>query len=138
MSVEAAELEVRSRDGVPLEGDDPFVHEEALARLDQAAVALCRAAAAFLEEIAAAAGKVRPWEVGCQDLAHLVAARYGFAAWKAHRAVEAARALRDLPRIRGALSRGELSFDKVLELCRFAKPGDEEGLVAWARGASVG
>ena len=138
MSAEAAELEVRAWDGVPSDGDDPFAHEEALARLDGAAVALCRAAAAFLEEVAAAAGKVRPWEVGCQDLPHLVAARYGFAAWKAHRAVEAARALRDLPRIRGALSRGELSFDKVLELCRFAKPGDEEGLVAWARGVSVG
>jgi len=67
-----------------------------------------------------------------------VASRYGFAAWKAHRAVEAARALRELPRIREALARGELSFDKVLELCRFAKPGEEEGLVAWARRVSVG
>ncbi len=162
MSVGAAELEARAREGAlppgaaaageapppegaaspeapPPEDPDPWaVHEEALARLDGAAVALCRAAAAFLEEVAAASGRVRPWQEGYQDLPHLVASRYGFAAWKAHRAVEAARALRGLPGIRGALRRGELSFDKVLELCRFARPGEEERLLAWARGASVG
>ncbi len=76
--------------------------------------------------------------MGCQDLPHLVASRYGFAAWKAHRAVQAARALRDLPRVRAALARGQLSSDKVLELCRFARPGEEEALVAWAREVSVG
>jgi hypothetical protein len=52
--------------------------------------------------------------------------------------VEAARALPRLPRIRDALLQGELSFDKVLELCRIARPGGEEELVAWARGVSVG
>jgi hypothetical protein len=137
MSIDAIELEARTRDPVPGE-DGLSLHEEALARLDRAAVALCRAAAEFLEEVASSGGRIRASAEGYQDLPHLVASRYGFAAWRANRAVEAARALRDLPRIRGALARGELSFDKVLELCRFAKPAEEEGLVAWARRVSVG
>ena len=45
-------------------------------------------------------------------------------------------ALRDLPRISQAFASGDLSVDKVVELCRFATPETEKRLLAWAGGVS--
>src|SRR5438067_8432732 len=73
------------------------------------------------------------WQAGARDLAHLLGMRYGISSWKAHRWVEAARALASLPRISDALASGELGIDKVVELARFATPASERDLVAWAR-----
>ncbi len=61
------------------------------------------------------------------------AARYGVSSWKARRLIEAAYALEHLPRLAAALSTGELSLDKTVELARFATPADEPKLVEWAK-----
>jgi len=82
------------------------------------------------------AGDLR--SLGARDASHLLQLRYGLSAWKAHRWVAAARALQRLPRLSRALERGELGIDKVLELCRYAEPVTEAGLIAWARRVSLG
>ena len=83
--------------------------------------------------------QARAWEDdGARDLTHWVQMRYGISAWKAHRWVEAARAIDDLPEVGAALTSGELGPDKVVELTRFATPGTERGLVAWAATVSAG
>jgi len=83
-------------------------------------------------------GRTDGWRAdGARDLPHWVSMRYGISTWKATRWVGAARALEHLPRVSEALCSGELSIDKVLELCRFATPRDEAGLVRWAAEVSV-
>lgn len=78
------------------------------------------------------------WEHdGARDAAHWLSMRYGISTWKAHRWVAAAHALEHLPGVAAALRSGELGIDKVAELCRFATPGTEEGLVRWAQAVSV-
>jgi len=52
--------------------------------------------------------------------------------------VQAASALERLPHLARALTSGLLGPDKVLELCRFATPATERGLIAWARRVSYG
>jgi hypothetical protein len=64
--------------------------------------------------------------------------RYGISSWKAHRWVDAAYALEERPRIAGALERGELGIDKVVELARFATPESEDRLIRWATEVSCG
>jgi hypothetical protein len=64
--------------------------------------------------------------------------RYGISLWKAHRWVQAAGAIEDLPRVREALQSGELGLDKVVELTRFASPDDEVRLISWAKRVSCG
>ncbi len=79
------------------------------------------------------------WEdQGANDMAHFVAMRYGVSWWKARRWLDAASALEALPCIREAFERGELSIDKVVELCRFATPETEARLLRWAEGVSSG
>ena len=83
--------------------------------------------------------RTRAWEDdGARDLAHWVQMRYGISMWKAHRWVEAARAIEQLPGVAEALASGGLGCDKVVELTRFATPGTERGLVAWASTVSTG
>lgn len=73
---------------------------------------------------------------GARDLAHWLWMRYGISHWKALRWIVAARALEHLPRLSEALETGELGLDKVLELCRFASPEREQGLISWAQEVS--
>ena len=75
---------------------------------------------------------------GARDLCHWLSMRYGLSYWKASRCVDSAHALESLPATTSALSSGELSLDKVLELTRFASPSDEVGLISWAQGVSTG
>ena len=75
---------------------------------------------------------------GARDCAHWVAMRYGISYWKALRWLHAGHVLERLPSISRALSRGELSIDQVVELCRFATPEWESKLIAWAKTVSVG
>jgi uncharacterized protein DUF222/HNH endonuclease len=75
---------------------------------------------------------------GAHDMPHWVSMQLGISRWKAERWVSAGRALDALPHIASALSRGELTIDKVVELTRFATPDDEEALVAWARDVAPG
>ena len=73
---------------------------------------------------------------GARDLPHWVSIRYGMSWWKADRWVKAAAALVDLPAVAGALERGVLGIDKVVELCRFATPERERDLIGWAADAT--
>lgn len=75
---------------------------------------------------------------GARDLPHWLQMRYGISLWKAHRWVEASRAIQELPRVREALRTGALGLDRVVELTRFAMPRDEARLIRWARGVSCG
>ena len=59
--------------------------------------------------------------------------RYGISYWKAHRWIEAARALESLPALSEALASGILGVDKIVELTRFATPKTEAELITMAR-----
>ena len=77
-------------------------------------------------------------EDGAHDMAHWTTMHLGISRWKAERWLSSGRALRTLPAIAGALERGVLGIDKVVELTRFAEFDDEDALVRWAQGVSSG
>lgn len=80
----------------------------------------------------------RAWiEDDCRDLTHWVALRLGISIWKARRWANCARALEELPVIAEAFEEGQLSVDKVVELTRFATPGNERRLLGWAMKVAV-
>lgn len=110
----------------------------AVAAADAANAAVGRAHRELLRAIAEVERTGGWCDSGARDLPHWVSMRYGISWWKAQRWVGAARALPGLPRVAEALCSGELSLDKVAELCRFARPGTQEHLVAWAQEVSVG
>ncbi|MGH2827210.1 MAG: DUF222 domain-containing protein, partial [Actinomycetota bacterium] len=61
----------------------------------------------------------RVWRVdGAKSMAEWVAANFGISQWAARRWIAAGHALGELPQVRAALRRGQLSLDKVLELTR--------------------
>jgi hypothetical protein len=74
---------------------------------------------------------------GARDMAQWISMRYGISCWKANRWIAAAHALKELPITSAAFASGALSVDKVVELTRFAAPGTEERLVAWATDATA-
>lgn len=75
-------------------------------------------------------------EDGCRDMASWISARYSMSKWEAHRRVAAGRALKELPLTTEALATGLLTLAQVIELTRFAIPGTEKKLIAWARRVS--
>jgi Domain of unknown function (DUF222) len=62
-----------------------------------------------------------------------VAWRFGVSYWEAAELVRVARALQELPAIRAAFERGELTYAKVRALTRVATPACEERLLPLAR-----
>jgi hypothetical protein len=70
---------------------------------------------------------------GCEDLARFLAYRCGITVREAGEYVRVAAALRELPAIRAAFARGELTFTKVRALTRVATPTCEQGLLELAR-----
>jgi hypothetical protein len=74
---------------------------------------------------------------GARDMAHWVQMHLGISWWKADRWVQAAHAVRSLPKTAEALSSGRLSIDKVVELARFATPESEARLISWAERVSA-
>ena len=92
----------------------------------------------FLEAIAEIAATGAWADDGARDLAQWLWMRYGISDWKARRLIDAAAALPTLPAIAGALERGDLGIDKVVELARFATVETEDGLVPWAQRVSAG
>jgi hypothetical protein len=79
------------------------------------------------------------WDTeGASSVQHFLSHHLGISYWKAERLVACANVIEDLPAIRAALASGELSLDKVVELCRFATSEDEADLVRWADGVSAG
>jgi hypothetical protein len=70
------------------------------------------------------------------DTAHWLAVELGISRWKAARWLHAGYKLDELPVLRGAYERGELSTDKFVEVARFATSGNEAALLAWAKRTS--
>ena len=108
------------------------------AALDDANAQIGRMQRQLLQLIADADRREIWRDSGARDTAHFLAIRYGISEWKARRWVAAGHALVDLSLLAGALERGELGIDKVVELARFASPEDEGRLVRWATTVSVG
>jgi hypothetical protein len=75
-------------------------------------------------------------EWGCKSCAHWLSLRCGIGLTAARQQVKVARALPQLPQIRGSFSRGELSYSQVRALTRVATPDTEEGLLGVARHAT--
>jgi hypothetical protein len=121
-----------------MEGSGMHDREHLLARMDASHERIC-AEQRTLFELIAEADHSQLWELdGARDMAHWLWMRYGLSDWKARRWIAAAHALRLLPRIAAALSAGVLGVDKVVELCRFATPESESGLISWAERVSSG
>jgi len=71
--------------------------------------------------------------LGIASCAHWLGWKCGIALPTAHDKVRVARALRELPEISTAMSRGELSYSKVRALTRVATRANESSLVRIAR-----
>jgi Domain of unknown function (DUF222) len=77
------------------------------------------------------------WGNGFASCAHWLAWRVGLALGAAREHVRVARALGDLPRLREALARGELSYSKVRALTRVATAETEARLIAVGRAGTA-
>jgi hypothetical protein len=77
------------------------------------------------------------WGNGFRSCAAWLSWRVGFSPGAAREHVRVARALGTLPRLSHALARGELSYAKVRELTRVARPDIEETLVAVGRAGTA-
>jgi hypothetical protein len=71
------------------------------------------------------------------DFARWLAFRCGIATREAHEFLRVAEALEELPAIRAAFARGELTFSKVRSLTRVATAASEEGLLELAEALSA-
>lgn len=74
---------------------------------------------------------------GVKSCAHWVAWKCGFSLVAAREHVRIARRLTELPLVREAFARGELSYAKVRSLCRVAEASDETQLLELARHATA-
>jgi 5-methylcytosine-specific restriction endonuclease McrA len=77
------------------------------------------------------------WNTGFRSCAHWLAWRVGLDLGAARERVRVARALEALPRLAGALARGELSYSKLRALTRVATSETEERLLAVGRAGTV-
>jgi hypothetical protein len=77
------------------------------------------------------------WAHGFRSCAHWLSWRIGMETGAAREHVRVARALGSLPRLAGALARGELSYSKVRALTRVATPETEERLLAVGRAGTA-
>ena len=75
-------------------------------------------------------------EWGCKSCAHWLSVQCGLGLRAARQQVQVARALAELPEIRAAFGRGELSYSQVRALTRVATPEIEESLLSTARHAT--
>ncbi len=74
---------------------------------------------------------------GSRDMARWISGKVGITNFTARRWLAAAHALKKLPLISEAFCRGELSMDKMLNLCRIATSENEARLLRWAYRVSV-
>ena len=74
---------------------------------------------------------------GFVSLAHWLHWRTGLRLPSAREHVRVARALRELPLVREALGRGEISYSKVRAITRIATKNNEAQLVSMAQGGST-
>jgi hypothetical protein len=115
---------------------DEHTDDELIEGIDACHARACEAQRAMFEAIATGDHRELWRDWGARDMAHWLAMRYGISHWKALRWIAASHALGDLPRISKAFACGEVSVDKVVELCRLATPETEGRLLAWAAGVS--
>ena len=102
---------------------------DGLHRSDRAVAAALRAQLDWIKEC----DRLDLWrDDGCRDFTHWIATELQISQWHARRRINAAHTLSLLPTIDAAFMEGRLSFDKVLELCRFATADDEDKLAKWA------
>ena len=110
--------------------------DEVIEGIDACHARVCDAQRGMFELIATGDRRELWRDWGARDMAHWLSMRYGISHWKARRWIAASHALKGLPRISEAFACGELSADKVVELCRFATPETEGKLLAWAQKVS--
>jgi hypothetical protein len=104
--------------------------EDPVQGLDRSVAVVATASAACLRDVVAIDER-KLWEGdGATSMSAWLAARYNLAWGTAREWVRVARALRGLPRIALAYSRGEISWDQLRPLTKFATPETEEH---WAR-----
>ena len=77
------------------------------------------------------------WNTGFRSCAAWLSWRVGLDPGTARERVRVARALGSLPRLAGALARGEISYAKVRAVTRVATPETEERLLAVARAGTA-
>ena len=77
------------------------------------------------------------WSHGFVSCAAWLTWRVGLAPGAAREHVRVARALGNLPRLAGALARGEISYSKIREITRVATPATEERLLAVGRAGTA-
>jgi hypothetical protein len=116
----------------------PSRNQRRVAHLDSLNGTACSTQREMLREIAELDTEETWVDTGAKCMTHWLAMRYGISYWKAERWLKASHALEDLPLISEALAGAELSIDKVVELTRFATPGDEAELLSWAQEVSAG
>lgn len=77
------------------------------------------------------------WQWECTSMAQWLAVHVGISVVTARQHVAVARKLGELPAVREAFGRGELSFSRVRALCRIATPAREAELLQLARAATA-
>jgi hypothetical protein len=104
--------------------------------LDSQHASLCAASSGMLETIAYLAGD-EDWGDDQSSLSCFLAGRYHLSSGTAWEWVRVSGALRRLPAIREAYARGELSWDQVRAVTRFACPETDEALAREAPGMTI-
>lgn len=130
-------FEIRvDEDGVPVTKTGMrgrfFVQEEAIV---EAVSQITAATAAVLEQIAVVDAEAS-WDAESKSTAHWLSWRCGFDLATARTWVSVARRLKDLPGIRAAFQKAELSFPQVAALVKVATPETEKALIEIARAAT--
>jgi hypothetical protein len=122
-------VDERSDGTVPLE----VLEREITALASQIHAATCR----WLELVAEYDAREGWAQWGCRSCAHWVSWQCGIAPGPAREHVRVARRLRELPLVRAAFARGELSFSKARALTRVENIEREEELLELARHATA-
>lgn len=87
--------------------------DEIITGMDAAYVRACAAQRELFSFIADAERRDMRWVEGAEDVAHMLARRYGISYWRASRWVDCALALESLPVIAGAFASGVLGLDQT-------------------------
>ena len=97
----------------------------------------CGLHAQFLVRVARYAASEAYRADGARDLAEWLARRFAMAPYRARETARVALSLSSLPRIFAAYAEGELSWDQLRALTRYATPETDEELAVKARGLSL-